>query len=491
MEVKQIASNINAWLSEKTGDARFSYAEGETPENYIVREDLANIVEIGGVINSNGWLDNFVHAMIDRIGRMVFVARRTRGFAPNLQRDAWEYGSIMSKTRCKRFTAKENPSWKLQAGQTVDQFQFNPPTVKTKYYNFKVAWQIDCSFAERQVKEAFTSAGEMNRFFSMIESGIQQSLDDQIDLLTMRAINGFIAEKLDRNSGVIDLLTMYNNAASASLTLDTMTQSEDFNRFAAYQILLAKQRIAARTSIFNCEAEAGYDTATPGEFLRFVLHGDVAESLNVYLNAQTYHNDFNNIGSYDVVPMWQTSGTAWQRAATTRIDIDLPSNVEREQANYKHLDRLGIIGLMFDTDAIVICNENQRVTSSYNANGEYYNNFYKVETSIRIDLEENGIVFTAGTGTPPSVAISGTATAAVGATSTLTGTTVPAGGTVKWYSDDTDVATVNESTGVVTGVAAGKCNIIAVYTTADGLEYVDKKEFTVTAAAQNSTRSKS
>ena len=100
-------------------------------------------------------------------------------------------------------------------------------------------------------------------------------------------------------------------------------------------------------------------------------------------------------------------------------------------------------------------------------------------------------MFTAGTGTPPSVAISGTATAAVGSTSTLTGTTVPAGGTVKWYSDDTDIATVNESTGVVTGVAAGKCNIIAVYTTADGLEYVDKVEFTVTAAAQNSTRTKS
>lgn len=491
MKVKQIAEEINAWLSEKTGDAKFSYAEGETPEDYIIREDLANVVAIGGKIDANGWVDNFVGAMIDRIGRMVFVARRTRGFAPDIQRDGWEFGSIMSKTRCKRFEAKENPSWKLKKGETVNQFEFNPPEVKTKYYNFKLSWQIDCSFAERQVREAFTSAGEMNRFFSMIESGIQQSLDDQIDLLTMRAINGFIAEKIDRNSGVIDLLTMYNSTTGESLTLDTMTQSEGFNRFAAYQILLAKQRIAARTSIFNCEAEAGYDTATPGEYLRFVLHGDLAESLNVYLNAQTYHNDFNNIGSYDVVPMWQSSGTAWQRAATTRINVDLPSNVDREAADAKHMDRIGIIGLMFDTDAIVVCNQNQRVRSSLNENGEYYNNFYKVDTEILIDLEESGIVFVAGTGTPPSVTISGTATAAVGATSTLTGTTVPAGGTVKWYSDDEDTATVGESTGVVTGVAAGKCNIIAVYTTADGLEYVDKKEFTVTAAAQNSTRSKS
>lgn len=482
MEVKQIAKNLNEWMAEKCADARY---DETTSAEFIVKEDLSNILDIGTRIYDAGWVDNFVKAMIDRIGRMVFVNRRTRGFAPNLQRDGWEFGSVMSKSRTKRFEAKPNPSWQLQKGQTVNQYQFEPPTVKTKYYNIKVAWQIECSFAEMQVREAFTSAGEMNRFFSMIESAIQQSLDDQMDLLTMRAVNGFVAEKLDRNSGIIDLLTPYNTAESASLTLDSMTQSNGWCTWAAYQILLAKQRIKARTSVFNANDEAGYDTATPPEYLRFCLHGDVAEALNVYLNAVTYHNDFDDIGSYDIIPMWQTAGTNWQRAATTRINIDLPSNIEREAADAKSVDRIGILGVMFDTDAIVINNEKQRVTSSYNANGEYYNNFYKVETNIIIDLEENGIVFVAGTGTPPSVTISGTATAAVSATSTLTGTTVPAGGTVKWYSADEDIATVGESTGVVTGVAAGKVDIIAVYTTADGLEYSDSVEFTVTAEAKS------
>ena len=487
MQVTQIATQINEWLAEKCGDARF---DEETAANYIVREDLANIVDIGTRIYNNEWQDNFVKAMIDRIGRMVFVNRRTRGFAPDLQRDGWEFGSVMSKSRTKRFPAKENPSWKLRAGQTVDQFQFDPPTVRNKFYNIKVAWQIDCSFAEIQVKEAFTSAGEMGRFFAMIESAIQQSLDDQMDLLTMRAINGFIAEKLDRNSGVIDLLTPYNTIKSTSYTLENMTYVNDWCTYAAYQILLAKQRIAARTSIFNANDEAGYDTATPGSFLRFVLHSDIAESLNVYLNAVTYHNDFDDIGSYDVIPMWQSAGTEWQRDATTRIDIDLPSNIDREEANYKSLDRLGVLGVMFDTDAIVINNSNQRVTSSYNANGEYFNNFYKVDTNIIIDLEENGIVFVAGTGTVPSVAVSGTATAAVGATSTLSATVSPVGSTVTWRSDDEDVATVGESTGVVTGVAAGTANITASITV-NGLDYEASKEFTVTAAQTKSSKSSS
>lgn len=483
MQVTQIAKELNEWIAERCGDARF---DADTAAQFIVREDLANIVAIGTAVYKYEWQDNFVKSMIDRIGRMVFVNRRTRGFAPDLQRNAWEYGSVMSKSRTKRFEAKENPSWKLQKGQVVEQFVFEPPTVRNKYYNIKIAWQIDCSFAEIQVREAFTSPGEMGRFFAMIESAIQQALDDQMDSLTMRAIMGFIGEKIDRGSGVIDVLTPFNTITSSSFTLENMTYSEDWCRYAAYQILISKQRIKARTSIYNANDEAGYDTATPGEYLRFVLHSDIGEALNVYLNAQTYHNDFSDVGSYDVVPMWQTAGTEWQRDATTRINIDLPSNVDREVANYKYIDRLGIIGVMFDTDAIVINNENQRVTSAYNANGEYYTNYYKIDTNVLIDLDENGIVFVAGTGTVPGVTVTGTATAAVGSTSTLSATTVPASQTVTWSSDDEEIATVGESTGVVTGVAAGKCNIIASITV-NGVVYQASKEFTVTAATRKKT----
>lgn len=470
MEVKQIYTNINDWIKEQVAAAKFDEVE---QQKWILNEDLSNIVDIGTNIYNTGWVDNFVKSMIDRIGRMVFVDRRTRGFAPNIQRDGWEFGSVLSKTRIKRFEAKANPSWQLTKGQTVNQFEYNPPEASTKYYNIKVAWQIDCSFAEMQVKEAFTSPMEMNRFMSAIEATIGQSLDDQMDALTMRAINGFMAEKINANAGgVVDLLTPYNTETSSSLTLDTMTQQEAWNRYAAYQILLSKDRLKARTSVFNNNEEAGYDTATPGEYLHFVLHNDIARSIDVYLNAQTFHNDFSDIGAYDVVPMWQASGSNFQREITTQIDIKLPSD------DSTTVKRNGIIGLMFDRDAIVINNENQRVTSSYNANGEYYNNFYKVDTNIIIDMNENGIVFVAGSGAAPQITLNAsTATVAAGSTTTLTATTVPAGASVTWTSSDKDVATV--AAGVVTGVAAGTATIYATITP-DEIPYTASAVVTVT-----------
>lgn len=80
----------------------------------------------------------------------------------------------------------------------------------------------------------------------------------------------------------------------------------------------------------------------------------------------------------------------------------------------------------------------------------------------------------------PSVALDkSTATVAAGSTVALTATTIPAGETVTWSSDDTDVATV--SSGTVTGAAAGSATITASITVG-GKTVTDKCVVTVTAA---------
>ena len=53
---------------------------------------------------------------------------------------------------------------------------------------------------------------------------------------------------------------------------------------------------------------------------------------------------------------------------------------------------------MFDRDAAGIINEERRVEVAYNARGEYWNNFFKVDTRLFTDPAENCIVFTIGTG---------------------------------------------------------------------------------------------
>lgn len=387
MQVNQIYTILNDIMLEVTGQLH----EGE--DAIIVQEDLSNIVDIGTTIFSNNWRDNYVRAMINRIGREVFVDRTYEGYAPSVLRDAWEYGSIMAKTRCKIFDAKVNPSWNLSAGQTVNQFEFTPPEVYEKFYNSKVAWQIDCSFTEVQLKESFTSAAAMNRFYSMIENRITTSMTIYTDSLVMRTINNFIGEKISANNGVIDLLAGYNAGVATPITAAQALRDKEFLRYAALTISLFVDRFRAPSANFNVpDGDDANVTFTPREYAHLVLHSDLAKSMEVYLQSDTYHDELVKIGEYETVPYWQSQGAQYALTDTSRIDIKLASD------NKKTVNRNYIIGLLFDRDALGVNNDNRRTTSAYNANGEYWTNFYKVDTSYFNDLAENGLVFVIGSG---------------------------------------------------------------------------------------------
>lgn len=483
MNVNQIYAILNDVLFEVTGQNTAD--EGE-PAAYILQEDLSNIVDMGTFVFNNNWRDNYVRAMINRIGREVFVDRTYEGFAPTVLRDAWEYGSIMSKTRCKIFDAKANPSWNLQSGQTVNQFEFNPPDVTQKFYNSKVAWQIDCSFTDVQLRESFTSAAAMNRFISMIENRIQTSMTIYTDSLIMRAINNFIGEKLYANNGIIDVLTPYNAGRVTPLTPAQAAIDKDFLRYLAYTIKLYVDRFRAASANFN----AGDDnesnvTFTPKEYSHLIIHSDIAAGMEVYLQSDTYHDELVKIGEFETIPFWQAQGDGYQLANTSRIDIKLASSTTETT---KVINRNYVVGVLFDRDALGVLNDNRRVTNSYNANGEYWNNFYKVDTSYFNDLAENGIVFVLGDGTIPTIELSAeTATAILPNTNArVTVTVSPVGSAVTWTSSDTSIATV--ANGTISPIAVGTCTVTASITV-DGVTYSADCAVTVAAAPGRSSKS--
>lgn len=471
MQVNQIYTILNDVMLEVTGQNAAD--EGE-PAAFILQEDLSNIIDMGTAVFSNNWKDNYVKALLDRIGREVFVDRTYEGYAPRVLRDSWEYGSIMSKTRCKVFDAKANPSWNLQKGETVNQFEFNPPDITQKFYNSKTAWQIDCSFTDYQLRESFTNAAAMNRFISMIENRIQTSMTIYIDSLIMRTINNFMAEKISAGNSVIDVLAGFNATQASPITAAAAVSNKEFYRYLAYRTDLDIERFRAPSANFNIDDEANV-TFTPREYAHFVLHSDFAAGMKVYLQADTYHENLVTLGDFETVPFWQAQGDAYQLATTSRIDVKLASD------NTKTVNRNYIIGILFDRDALGVLNDNRRVTSAYNANGEYWNNFYKVDTSYFNDLAENAIIYVLGNGAIPTITLDKSTLSITvgGATGSISATVSPVGSTVTWKSSDITIATV--SSGTVTAVKAGTCTITASITV-DGVTY--SADCAVTVAAQ-------
>ena len=358
-------------------------------ENAVVQEDLSNVVDIGDQITNLNLLDNYVRSLVDHIGKMVFVNRPYSGTAPSLLMDSWEYGSILEKVTYDGLPeATENESWTLQDGEEYNPNIFTQPQVSAKFYDKRVTFEVPMSFAERQVKSAFSSAAQLNAFFSMIYNAIEKSMTVKVDGLVERTINNVIGETLaDANAGVrsIDLLAGYNEQYGTELTAEKAILTPEFIRYASYMFKLYSDRLVKISTLFNA---GGKERFTPKDMQKIIMLSEFKTAADVYLQSDTFHNELTKLPSADEVPYWQGSGVGYDFKSTSAINVKTASGETVAQA--------GILGVIFDRDCAGVSNLNRRVTTDWNAKGEFWNNWYKFDAGYFNDFNENAIVFHMG-----------------------------------------------------------------------------------------------
>lgn len=387
MKVEQIYTIVNSITNEVTG------------KSDIVAEDLSNIVDVGTEIFSGTDVDNYVKKLVDHIGKVVFVDRDYRGIAPKVLMDAWEYGSVVEKIQMDLPTAVENSSWNLTNGQSYDPNVFYQPTMTAKFFNNKSTFEIPMSFTEVQVKESFSNVTQLNAFMSMIYSMIARAMTVRTDSMIQRTINNMIAQTFANDfSGVSDnnysnststravnLLKGYNAMSGTTLTASQAITTPDFIRYASYQMGLYVDRLRGLSTLFNC---GGKERFTPSDLLHIVLLSDFTKGADMYLYSDTFHNELVKLPNYESVPYWQGSGQTYEFAKTSAINVTTSGSESNKTVSVG-----GIVGVMFDRDALGVTNYNERVTSNFNAKAEFYNNFYKYDCGYFNDLNENFVVF--------------------------------------------------------------------------------------------------
>lgn len=389
MEIKQIATLINSVSKEILG------------ESAITTEDLSNIADIGTSIFNATSVDNYVKTLCDHIGKVVFVNRAYNGNVPSVLMDGWEYGSVLEKVQADIPDAKENSSWELTDGTSYDVNVFYKPTVSTKFYNKKVTFEIPMSFTERQVKSAFSNAEQLNGFLSMIENSVEKSMTVKIDSLIMRTINNMTAQTVYNAFGAVDdnnyaekdgvravnLLYEYNAKFGTALTVTNCLTDPAFIRFATYTISLYKDRLSKMSKLFNIGGKARF---TSEDMLHIVLLADFKASATAYLESDTFHNDLIKLPNSETVPYWQGSGETYAFTDVSAIDV----TTQNPTADGTVAVKIGgILGVMFDRDALGVANLDRRVTTNYNAKAEFYNNYYKFDCGYFNDTNENFVVF--------------------------------------------------------------------------------------------------
>ena len=373
MKVNQIYSIVNDITGEILG------------KTDLVKEDLSNIVDVGKEIFDSTSVDNYVRTLVDRVGKVIFVSRPYSGNTPSVLMDSWDYGAVVEKISCELPEAVENKSWDLKDGQDYSPNVFYKPEISAKFFNNKMTFEIDMSFTERQIKSSFASASEINSFLSMIYNAVEKSFTVKIDGLIQRTINNMIAETLANDTtGIkaVNLLKMYNEKFGTTLKAKDSITNKEFIRFASMTMGLYIDRLSRISTLFNI---GGKDRFTSNDMLHVIMLSDFKASANSYLQSDTFHNEFTKLPNAETVPYWQGSGSDFSFEKVSAINVNTSGG--------KTVSKSGILAVMFDRDAVGVSNLDRRVTTNYNAKGEFYNNFFKMDCGAFNDLNENFIVF--------------------------------------------------------------------------------------------------
>ncbi|MGL4997971.1 MAG: hypothetical protein ACRC5T_03135 [Cetobacterium sp.] len=382
MNIKQITELLKTISANELGGS------------VIVSEDLTDVVSLGESIFDGSHVDTYVKALVNRIGKTIFVNKLYTGSAPSLLMEKWEFGSVLQKVSMTIPEAEENTSFGLVDGQEYKTDIFHQPTITAKYFNSKVTFEIPMSFTELQLKASFNTVEELHGFINMVETTIHNTLTIKMDSLIMRTINKMIAETVVKTqvngivtsettgTNAVNVLKMFNDRFTKTLTPEVALFDVDFIKFSTYIIGTYKDRISKVSKLFNVENKERF---TPTDSLKMVLLSEYDSIVKSYLQADTFNKNLVELTNFDTVPYWQGTGLNYDFTDISKIIVKSESGVVITVPN--------ILGIIFDKDSIGVCNTDKRVTTNYNAKGEFYNNYYKFEAQYYCDLSENFVVF--------------------------------------------------------------------------------------------------
>lgn len=397
MKVKQISTMLNSIYGEVLG------------ETNLFKEDLSNIVSAGQIITASTAFgenfDNYVGKIIDKVGRVIVVDRVFRKKDLGIWRDSWEYASMLEKIRCEVGDFTNNDEWVLLDGtdagtdpdynatDIVDKlFKFVPPTVQSKYFNMKTTFRNKISITRKQLRSAFRSGSEMARFIAMIENRIRTKMEIGNQELERRVVTN-LACAAYKASNVVDL----KSVLGSNLSFEAALKDQATLRGIAETITMTRKLMEEPSKLYSITK--GFMNFTPEEDSITIILTDVDNALRFNLYGSTYNEEFVKLEGYKTVPYWQgrkESGGA-NDALATRASVNAKAVINGQSGPTTGdvaIDNL--VGIVFDRDAAMICNEDPEVRSQYNADGNFTNFFYNYDCSYYNDFDENAIVFVWG-----------------------------------------------------------------------------------------------
>lgn len=381
MTYKQVATMLNNTL-----------VPNMLGEGTIIADDLSNLVDLGTAI-ANVTADQLKDYTADFVSGVVKIWLDERVFSKNinrLYRDYEEFGGIVQRVKSGLMEVTDDVSTNLQNGTSYDQDTFIGFDMNNKVYTMDAGFELDWSIPHNMWKVAFSSPVELMRLIGYIGNRAEQSVRANVYALQLATVRKMI---LTHASGRVKLLKIYNDTYNSGAGATRLTAAEAetdaaFLRWAVEQIILTKAALRDISAVNNDGTIVTFDNA---EDIDMILLTKFSNDIKIHMQSDVYHTDLVDIGEYEELNYIQNRGT--QKLPDISTCGEIKETVGTGQsAVTTHIEKF--VACVYSKYAAGITTHAEKVTSHYNAKGDFTNYFRRCPARYYVDSRENTVVFT-------------------------------------------------------------------------------------------------
>lgn len=153
-------------------------------------------------------------------------------------------------------------------------------------------------------------------------------------------------------------------------------------KFASEKIIETSDYLTTYSTLYNVGKKQRF---TPKDLQHIVLLSEFKRCSEIYLQSPTYHDMLVKLPESETVNYWQGSGEDFSFDSNSKINVKTPEGNEVEMT--------GVLGCIFDHDALGVCCQDARVRTHINDKAEFVSYYYKFFAGYFNDMNENMVVF--------------------------------------------------------------------------------------------------
>lgn len=390
---------VNSMTFQQSSTLLNSLVEQMTGETSIAAADESEFVAVATTTLQAGY-DQLNKAISQVLTKSIYVSRAYDMIYPSIARDTAEWGGIVRKVTVLDLEFIDDEAFNLTDGSTgPDPFLVNKQkAVQFNFYGGNVK-ELVVTTTEDQLKQAFSSSADFGSFMAAQAQNLLNQLNQKIEAESRAVVNNMIAAAIDADSDerVIHVLTEYKAATgNNTITASNYLSEDEFVPFAKWfygRLTTLKRFMKERSTMYHAGITTYNGSTLAKPIVRFTNDSD----LNIFMLSEfmdqvdssalsgIYNKELLSIGSFERVNYWQSIDDP------DAINI-LPNELQTDgtcAAADAAVEEDGIIGVLFDKDALGLTVIDEGVRSIENPRGRYFNNWYNWTTRWYNDQTEN------------------------------------------------------------------------------------------------------